>query len=514
MGCGNWGANHLRVWHDLGVLAAVCEADPHRLADVRSQHPDLACYATPEALWADADVDAVVIATPAVTHAELALAALDAGKHVFVEKPLAVSLAEAEKISAAAAASDRVVLVDHVLEYHPAVLELRRLVQSGALGKVLYLYSNRLNLGRVRTEESALWSFAPHDVALLLRLVGATPTEVTCTGEAFLSRGVADVTLMSLAFGNGVRSHVFVSWLHPFKEHRFVVVGDQQMAVFDDSADWDDKLVLYPHRVDWLDGRMPVARKADRVRVPLEPQEPLRAACEHFLDCVAHGTTPLSGAVEGVQVLAVLEAADRSLADRGAPVRLSAHPAPGRTPYVHPTAVVDDGATIGEGSRVWHYTHVMGGASIGQDCVLGQNVFVAQSVRIGDRARIQNNVSLYDGVTLEDDVFCGPSVVFTNVVNPRAEVSRKDEYRPTLVRTGASLGANATLVCGHTVGRYAFVGAGAVVTTDVPDHALVVGVPARLAGWMCRCGERLGDDLACAACGRRYEAAGEGLAET
>ena len=176
----------------------------------------------------------------------------------------------------------------------------------------------------------------------------------------------------------------------------------------------------------------------------------------------------------------------------------------------HPTATIDPGCTIGEGTSVWHYSHVMSGARIGRGCSLGQNVFVARDVTIGDNAKIQNNVSVYEGVTLEDDVFCGPSMVFTNVMNPRSHVSRKHEYRATLVRRGATIGANATVVCGHTIGRYAFVGAGAVVIDDVPDYGLVLGVPARLIGWMCACGVRLelpatGDARgACADCGTGY----------
>lgn len=180
--------------------------------------------------------------------------------------------------------------------------------------------------------------------------------------------------------------------------------------------------------------------------------------------------------------------------------------------FVHESSYVDAGAEIGAGTKVWHFCHVMPGAVIGRGCSLGQNVVVMPGTRIGDNVRIQNNVSIYEGVTLEDDVFCGPSCVFTNVLNPRSHVPRKHEYRPTRVRRGASIGANATIVCGVTLGRYAFVGAGAVVTSDVPDYALVVGVPARRVGWMCHCGERLGDDLRCGACGSTYVERGEELA--
>jgi UDP-2-acetamido-3-amino-2,3-dideoxy-glucuronate N-acetyltransferase len=176
---------------------------------------------------------------------------------------------------------------------------------------------------------------------------------------------------------------------------------------------------------------------------------------------------------------------------------------------IHESAYVDAGARIGAGTRIWHFCHVMPGAVIGAGCSLGQNVVVMNGTRIGDNVKIQNNVSIYEGVELEDDVFCGPSMVFTNVLNPRSHVSRKDEYRRTLVRRGASIGANATIVCGVTLGTYCLVGAGAVVTKDVPAYALVTGVPARIAGWVCMCGvglEATGANTVCSACGRRYTA--------
>jgi UDP-2-acetamido-3-amino-2,3-dideoxy-glucuronate N-acetyltransferase len=183
--------------------------------------------------------------------------------------------------------------------------------------------------------------------------------------------------------------------------------------------------------------------------------------------------------------------------------------------FKHDSAVVDDGASIGDETKIWHFCHVSSGARIGAGCTLGQNTFVASTAVVGDRVRVQNNVSIYDGVVLEDDVFVGPSAVFTNVINPRSEVSRKAEYLPTRVGAGATIGANATIVCGSTLGRYAFVGAGAVVTHDVKPFALVVGVPARQIGWMCRCGARLGGgtEMKCSDCGRRYRQQADDLIE-
>ncbi len=178
---------------------------------------------------------------------------------------------------------------------------------------------------------------------------------------------------------------------------------------------------------------------------------------------------------------------------------------------IHETAVVDVPCEIGDGTKVWHFSHVMRGCRIGANCNLGQNVFVASGVVLGNNVKVQNNVSIYDGVEIEDDVFLGPSMVFTNVSTPRSHISRKDAYQPTLIRQGATIGANATVVCGNTVGRYAFIGAGTVVTRDVPAHALVMGSPARQAGWMCRCGEQLSKRLTCASCGDTYQTDGDAL---
>jgi UDP-2-acetamido-3-amino-2,3-dideoxy-glucuronate N-acetyltransferase len=493
----------------------MADVDPERLAKLGSRFPGvLTCRDWHEVLL-HPDVRGVVVATPAPTHAEIAAQCLEAGKDVLVEKPLATSVSEAERLVHIAHATGAILMVGHVLEYHPAVSALRRLVAEGALGKIRYLYSNRLNLGTVRTEENTLWSFAPHDIALLLRLIGTMPETVAARGGEYLNSGVADVTLMDLKFPASVMAHVFVSWLHPFKEHRFVVVGDRQMAVFDDVLPWSEKLLLYPHAVDWIAGKKPVARRADATPIALQAVEPLIEEGLAFLRAIESREAPLTDGVSGIRVLEVLDAAQRSLDREGQPMAISALPLERRL-EVHPTSIVSDAADVGEGTRIWHFCHVMEGARIGRDCILGQNVFVGRAARIGDGVKIQNNVSVYDEVVLEDRVFCGPSVVFTNVRNPRSEIDRSSEFVPTVVRQGATLGANATIVCGTTIGRYAFVGAGAVVTEDVPDYALVIGVPARQAGWTCECGCRLRLDSAgatCSECGRSYVLAAGRLIE-
>ncbi len=503
IGCGYWGKNLVRTFAELRSLAAVVDPDTEQAASLASQY-SVASRSMGDVL-SDPEIDAVVIAAPAKDHASVALDALRAGKHVFVEKPLALDVAEAQQVVAAAEERGLTLMVGHLLQYHPAFLALRRMVADGALGELRYLYSNRLNLGRIRREENILWSFAPHDLSMLLALVGESPDQVSAVGSTFLSDNVPDVTTTHMSFPSGPRAHVFVSWLHPFKEQRLVVVGADAMAVFDDTAPWDSKLVVFEHGVTW-DGLTPVPVRADPTPIPLEQSEPLRLECEHFLHCVTTGETPRTDGHEGVRVLEVLDAAERSLVAGRSPSAPAAPAGPPSGPgvQVHESAYVDHDVVLGEGTKVWHFAHVLSGSRIGRDCALGQNVVVGPDVTIGDRCRIQNNVSVYNGVTLEDGVFCGPSCVFTNVYNPRAEVSRKDEFMTTMVRRGATIGANATIVCGTEIGEYAFIGAGAVVNTDVPAHALMVGAPARRIGWMSHDGERLGDDLRCPRSGRRY----------
>lgn len=514
IGCGHWGRNLVRNFHQLGALAAVADHDAVAAEAMRAQYG--APILSLAEILADPAIAAVVIAAPAAQHYALTRDALLAGKHVFVEKPLALDVAEAESLCALAARQGRILMVGHLLQYHPAFLALKEMCRSGRLGRLRYVYSHRMNLGKFRTEENILWSFAPHDISMILGLLGEEVDSVTATGHCYLHKSVADVTTTHITFASGQAAHVHVSWLHPFKEQRLVVIGEEAMAVFDDSRDWPDKLCLYSHQIAWRDG-VPTAEKADAVPIPLSREEPLRLECAHFLESIASSKPPRTDGAEGVRVLRVLDAAQRSL-ETGASTRLRvATPAPGGA-TVHPTAVVDQPAEIGQGTRIWHFSHVLKDSRIGRDCNIGQNVVIGPSVTIGDRCKIQNNVSIYPGVTLEDGVFCGPSMVFTNVVNPRAEIERKHEYRPTLVKRGATIGANATVVCGHDIGRYAMIGAGAVVTRDVPDFALMVGNPARRLGWVCVCGAQLPraawTKADCPACGKGYERDGDSVRES
>lgn len=316
-GCGYWGKNLVRHFRQLGSLRFVC--------DVTEAGREVAHKLAPEATFVNsfdellrAEVSGVVIATPAETHYEFARRALTAGKDVFVEKPLALTYEQGAELVSLAQSRGRILMVGHVLEYHPAIVRLGKLIQQGELGKLHYISSNRLNLGKVRREENILWSFAPHDIAIILRLIGSMPFQVSAHGGSYVQPNIADVTVTHMLFDNGVRAHIFVSWLHPFKEQRLVVIGSKKMASFDDVS---KKLVLYDQRVE-VKEHQPIPIKGEGEIVAFDDDEPLLLECRAFLQAVATRQSPLTDGESGQRVLRVLQAAQKSLVMNGEPMTL------------------------------------------------------------------------------------------------------------------------------------------------------------------------------------------------
>ena len=310
VGCGYWGKNLLRNFHSLGAVSLVCDSLPANRELAASMAPGVPITESFEDVL-NSDVQGVVLATPAVTHFELASKVLKAGKDVFVEKPLSLHLSDGRKLLKEA--GDRIVMVGHILEYHPACVKLVELVRQGALGDLCYIYSNRLSLGKVRREENILWSFAPHDVAIMNRLAGTMPETVSSCGGAYVQSDNADVTVTNLAYPNGVRGHIHVSWLHPFKEQRLVVIGTQKMAVFNGV---EGSLTLYDQRVEWQHGE-PVPVRGLGELVPVAKDEPLRLECQAFVDAMKTRIQPLTDGINGLEVLSVLESAQSSLESGG-----------------------------------------------------------------------------------------------------------------------------------------------------------------------------------------------------
>ena len=511
IGAGRWGKNHIRTLQQLGALAGIVESNSSLHAELKEKYPGAKIFVDYREA-AKEDFDGFTIATPAETHFEIAHFLLERKKPVLVEKPLALNTKDAKQLAELAAEKHVNLMVGHVLLFHPAIRRIKELIDSGKIGRLEYLYSNRLNLGTVRTEENILWSFAPHDISIFQYLIGERPLEVFSRGGAFLQPDIHDSTITYLKYPRNIAGHIFVSWLHPFKEHRLVVIGSKGMLSFEDSAK-EKQLLFYEKGIDWIKGQ-PVTRNGPTEIIPFEDAMPLTNELEYFLDHLDGRPVEISDGWNGVEVLQILEEANRSLQGHNGVLKSTKDEEDlnDRSFYVHSTAVVDENVEIGEGTKIWHFSHIQSGAKIGKGCTLGQNVNVGNNVKIGDYCKIQNNVSIYEGVELEDYVFCGPSMVFTNILNPRCEFPQRGSefYLKTLVRRGATIGANATIVCGNTIGRYAFVAAGAVVTKDVPDYALVAGVPARHIGWVSRHGERLpqpGKDgiMVCPKSGWRYK---------
>lgn len=504
VGAGRWGQNHVRTLNSLGCLGGIVETDSGALQVLRGKYPDIRLFSS----LADAlqeDFDGFTVATPAESHFVVAEEIIRNKRHVLVEKPIALNVADAERMKELAEENKVNLMVGHLLLFHPAIRKIKDLIAAGKIGRVQYLYSNRLNLGTVRTEENILWSFAPHDISIFQYLLGTYPIEILSRGGIFLQPNIHDSSMTVLKYPNNVACHIFVSWLHPFKEHRIVIIGSKGMFSYEDSSQ-EKQVLFYEKGIDWVRGEA-INRDGPTEVIPYDRSMPLTEEMKYFISHLNGTPIDTADAQSAIDVLRILQDASESLLKGGGIETAYNQEIPRNKPedyFVHSTSVIEKDVAIGSGTKVWHFSHILSGCRIGERCNIGQNVVIGPDVAIGDGCKIQNNVSVYKGVTLEDDVFCGPSMVFTNVYNPRASIRRMDELKPTLIRKGATIGANATIVCGVTVGRYAFVAAGAVVTKNVEDQALVAGNPARRIGWVCECGNRLGDRGTCVACGKDY----------
>jgi UDP-2-acetamido-3-amino-2,3-dideoxy-glucuronate N-acetyltransferase len=505
VGAGEWGAKHLETLKRLGLLAAVVEPDEARRSALAAANPGLTLLGDCGQLGPQVAA-AAVVAAPAALHARLATQLLEAGLHVLVEKPMALSGKEALALKDLASKKGLVLAVGHLLEHHGARKALGRLLAEDRLGDLVAMRFVRCKLGKVRTEENVLQSFAPHDLALALGLAGRLPTKATARALELVTPGIADTVQWGLEFPGGLFAQGSASWLEPAKEQKVVLSGRKGMALWVDTPG-QRSLRWFPVKLAGLPGRPALQHGGpeEGELLPVDQTDPMETELSEFVRAITQGAPLPNDAAQGAAVAAILDAMTESMKRGGAPVT----PVFGGLPAVriHSTAEVHPSVPIGAGSAIWHFCHVMAGSSIGENASLGQNCFVAPGAHIGNGCRVQNNVSLYDGVILEDEVFVGPSAVFTNVKHPRCHVTRKDEYAKTIVHRRASLGANSTVVCGHDIGEYAFVAAGAVVASNVLPHALMAGCPARRIGWVCRCGEVLPrkGELACHRCGDRYQ---------
>ena len=306
VGCGNWGKNLIRNFAELDSLAAVCDPN-EKLAQSYAAQYNVVNLSFSEVLN-NSDINGVVLAVPASLHASMAIEAMIAGKHVYVEKPLAMNAEEAKKMIVTAEENNIRLMVGHLLQYHPVFLAVRSLVESGEIGTLNYIYSNRLSFGKTRSEEDVIWSFAPHDISMILSLTGEEPELVRTESSFILQPNIADTATVHMDFKSGLKAHVFVSWLHPYKEQKLVVIGRDAMVVFDDTKSWDEKLAIYRHVVNLIDGT-PSLQKTEVEHIKVPQSEPLSRECQHFLSVVNEKIEPLTNGYEGLKVLNVLTSA-------------------------------------------------------------------------------------------------------------------------------------------------------------------------------------------------------------
>lgn len=316
IGAGYWGKNLARNFNALGALHTLCDLSPEILASYGDDYVEVKKTGNVESLWSDPAITRVAIAAPAAHHYRLAKAAILAGKDVYVEKPLCLDVTEAEALVALAKEHRRVLMVGHLLQYHPMVRHLQRWVNEGELGEIQYVSSHRLSLGKFRREENVLWSFAPHDLSVILSLAGnREPETVTCQGGSYLTEKVEDMTITQLAFSGGLKAHVYANWLNPVKEQKLTVIGSKATAVFDDTKPWAEKLAIYRGVVE-QNPNGPVPNKTSPEFAVVAEAEPLREECQHFLDCCRDRATPRTDGAEGLRVLRVLQAAQANLESR------------------------------------------------------------------------------------------------------------------------------------------------------------------------------------------------------
>ena len=485
LGAGRWGKNLVRNYAELNCLECICDTNQERLDEYKKLYPNVHMTRDMDELFSK--VSAVVIASPAVYHYEHVKVALEKGKDVFVEKPLALDSEQGEELARIATQNKQLLMVGHVLNYHPVIVKIKQLLQEKVLGDIYYIQSSRLSHGMFRTEENVLWSFAPHDISIIMNLLEENPKKVQAFGGSYLLDGIEDTCTIHLEFSGKVKGKIDVNWLHPTKEQKLVIAGSEGLLVFDDCNEWSKKLQLIKQPITWETPTLPLPNKTPPQSIEVEEKEPLKEECRHFIQSCQNRTEALTNGNEGLSVLRVLQAAQKSLDSNNQAISMHTH----SDYFIHPTAIVHETASIGKESKVWHFSHIMQDAIIGEACTLGQNVFVANGVRIGSNVKIQNNISVFSGVVCEDNVFLGPSMTFTNIKNPRSEFPRNGQYTLTYVRKGVTVGANATIVCGVELGEYCFIGAATVVTKDVKPFALVVGSPGKQIGWVNRHGNRL-----------------------
>lgn len=492
IGTGYWGVNILKSLYSLksgmasSLLHTICDINQKVLDDLKLLYPEVNMVTDFNLVLSNPDITAVFIALPAEMHYSFGKKVLKAKKDLYIEKPITLNVEEAEELLRLSRENNCILMVGHLLNYHPAIEKIKEIVNSGKIGKIKNIVSNRLNLGIFRVQESVMWSFGCHDISVILSLCGnKLPNSVNCFGQSNITPGIHDITNTIFQIDD-IYVNINLNWLNPFKEQKMTIICEKGMLLFDDMEPVN-KLKLYENYINYLTS-IPIANKTIGQVIPLDLTEsPLIKECRHFIDCCMTRNNPLTDGEEAIRVLKVLHMCSDKLNQKVLePLNLSIKQK--LDYYFHESSIVDDGAKIGTNSKIWHWSHVCSTAKIGNGCNIGQGCYIAGI--LGNGCKVQNNVSLYLGVECENNVFLGPSCVLTNDLNPRCGTPKHGHYVKTYIEEGATIGANATIRCGIRIGRHSLIGAGATVVKDVEPYAIMVGNPAKRIGTIDEYGNR------------------------
>ena len=493
IGGGYWGKNLIREFNNCNVLHAICDINKEALAKYNIEYPHIITTSSWDDVVNNIAIDSVCIALPAEMHYSFAKKSLLSDKDVYVEKPITLNLDEASELIQIAKDKNKILMVGHLLHYHPCIEKIKEIISDGKIGKIINIISNRFSLGIFRKEENVLWSFAPHDISVILNLCGdEMPSSVLCNGKDHINTGIHDVTTSILKYKDKY-ININVNWLNPYKEQKLSIIGEKGMILFDDVST-TNKLILYPEYIKFSSdiNSLPQPIKNNEINIAVDMNiSPLLKECQHFIECCKTRAQPITNGEEGLRILKILTHLQESLINnKEIFLTNSLSKFQYNNVFIHETAIVDNGSSIGEGTKIWHYSHICKGAKIGKNCNIGQNVFIAGGAVIGDNCKVQNNVSIYAGIEAEDYVFFGPSCVLTNDINPRGMHSKGGEYIKTIIRKGVTLGANCTIVCGNTLGEHCLIGSGAVICKDVEPYSIMVGNPGKKIGCIDEMGNR------------------------
>ncbi len=519
IGCGRLAKELIETFYDLGVLKIICDTNNNDLSWYKKHFDNLQTNTSYDEILDDNSITGVVIAHPFENHGDIARKALLARKHVYLCRPLVIVDKTKKELLSLAKKQKRIVMIGKNLHNYPVFPLLKEMVSSGELGTLKYIHANRLSTGTIKEDENILWSFSPQDISLIIGLAGQMPEFVAATGANFYHSNMADLTSSFMHFPTGLRAHIFVSWLHSEKEHKLVVVGDKKIAVFQDQKTPIQKLHIYPHQISW-DTNIPVPQKSKAEIINIYPNELLKEDCDNFLQIINGQRDYADNGNEGKQVLDVLNASQLSINQDGKKIYLAQtlgkEKGYATSPIFDPPQMEDRIGKIitlvdvkNSPRLEKHMVNNPFQKSIPPNSHKTEMSFLPfqRLTQDGKGCRINNNISIYKDLILESELF-NPSSQSFSATTQHFLANDPKKVQLTIIKKGATLGANCTIARGKTIGEYAYVGAGAVVLEDVPAHALVVGNPAKIKGWLCRCGNRLrfsrDNKSSCASCLFRY----------